>query len=511
MGLCASSEDVSPPPPKAQPKGQKPAAGKKGAMPKNTSVLNRESENLNDFYSLGKELGRGQFGITYECTSKATGEKLACKAISKQKLKTQAEIEDVRREVAIMYHLGGNDAIVNLKGAYEDSRNVYLVMEVCSGGELFNRIVELGHYSERKAADMFRTALKVVVHCQRMGVIHRDLKPENFLLTDKTDKGQLKATDFGLSVFFKKGQTFDEMVGSAYYVAPEVLKRSYGPECDTWSAGVILYILLSGMPPFWGDNEKAIFDSILVGHVDFSEAPWPSISAGAKDLVSKLLQKDIKKRITAEDALAHPWLGGNAPDNAIDSEVLVRMRNFSSLQKFKKLGLMLLVRHLKKEEIEGLRQLFLDMDADNSGQITLDELRRGLDRHGAHIAKSEVEALMSTMDVQGDGQIDYDEFLAATVHLSKLESEENLLAAFDDLDTDKSGFITSDELEAQLLKLGMKADPAEVKTIIAEADTNKDGKIDYSEFVNVMAPKLLGHMHSDEVSMKRQMKMKGLR
>ena len=265
------------------------------------------------------------------------------------------------------------------------------------------------------------------------------------------------------------------------------------------------------MPPFWGDNEKAIFDSILVGHIDFSEAPWPSISAQAKDLVKSLLTKDVKKRITAEDALNHPWLAGGAPDHAIDSEVLVRMRNFANLQKFKKLGLMLLVRHLKKEEIEGLRQLFLDMDADGSGTITVEELRRGLDRHGAHMCKTEVEALMKTMDVQGDGCIDYDEFLAATVHLSKLESEENLLAAFDDIDTDHSGFITPDELAAQLVKMGMQSDQAEVKKMIDEADVNKDGRIDYSEFVAMMAPQLLGHKHESSVAMKREMKLKGLR
>lgn len=479
-------------------------------MSKSANVLGRESEPLTAKFTLGKELGRGQFGITFECTDKTNGDKLACKAISKQKLKTQAEIEDVRREVQIMYALAGVENIVQLKGAYEDARNVYLVMEVCSGGELFNRIVELGHYTERKAADMFRVVLKVVAACNSMGIIHRDLKPENFLLSDKTDKAKLKATDFGLSVFYKKGQLFDEMVGSAYYVAPEVLKRKYGPEADMWSAGVILYILLSGMPPFWGDNEKAIFDSILVGNVDFSEAPWPNISQGAKDLVMKCLQKDIKKRITPEEALSHPWVreGGDAPDTVINPEVLTRMRNFAGMQKFKKLGLMLLVRHLKKEEIEGLRQMFLDMDTDGSGTITLEELKVGLDRHGAHMAKSEVEALIATVDVQGDGTLDYEEFLAATVAMSKLESEENLVKAFADIDADGSGFITSDELAAKLVELGMKETPDEIIKMIQDADLNHDGKIDYQEFVNLMAPELLGTKDDPAAIEKQKEKMR---
>lgn len=152
----------------------------------------------------------------------------------------------------------------------------------------------------------------------------------------------------------------------------------------------------------------------------------------------------------------------------------------------------LLVRHLKKEEIEGLRQMFLDMDADSSGTITLEELKTGLDRHGAHMAKSEVEALMATVDVQGDGTLDYEEFLAATVHMSKLQSEENLLKAFSDIDADGSGFITANELAAKLVELGMKETPDEIIKMIQEADLNHDGKIDYSEFVNLMAPELLG-------------------
>jgi serine/threonine protein kinase len=192
-------------------------------------------------YKLGKELGRGQFGTVQECFDLKSGQRYACKVISKHKIKSAEEVEDVRREVAIMYHLAGMENVVLLKGAYEDSRAVYLVMELCEGGELFNRIVELGHYSERKAAALFRTMLQVLFHCHTMGVVHRDLKPENFLLSALGDAGTLKATDFGLSMFVRPDQVLDEMVGSPYYVAPEVLKRKYGIECDVWSAGAWLH------------------------------------------------------------------------------------------------------------------------------------------------------------------------------------------------------------------------------------------------------------------------------
>jgi calcium-dependent protein kinase len=137
-----------------------------------------------------------------------------------------------------------------------------------------------------------------------MGVIHRDLKPENFLLLSKGDDAPLKATDFGLSVFFKEGEVFRDIVGSAYYIAPEVLKRKYGPEADIWSIGVMLYIFLAGVPPFWAESENAIFTAILRGQIDLASEPWPKISSGAKDLVRKMLNINPKERLTAFQVLS---------------------------------------------------------------------------------------------------------------------------------------------------------------------------------------------------------------
>jgi calcium-dependent protein kinase len=168
-------------------------------------VLGRPMEDVKSTYSIGKELGRGQFGVTSLCTHKATGQKFACKTISKRKLSTKEDIEDVRREVQIMYHLSGQPGVVELKGAYEDKNSVHLVMELCAGGELFERIIAKGHYTERAAASLLRTIVEIVHTCHAMGVIHRDLKPENFLLLSKDEDAPLKATDFGLSVFFKEG------------------------------------------------------------------------------------------------------------------------------------------------------------------------------------------------------------------------------------------------------------------------------------------------------------------
>ncbi|KAI5383544.1 Mitogen-activated protein kinase cpk1, variant 2 [Lathyrus oleraceus] len=225
-------------------------------------VLGRPMEDVRSIFIFGRELGRGQFGVTYLVTHKVTKEQFACKSIATRKLINRDDIDDVRREVQIMHHLTGHRNIVELKGAYEDRHSVNLVMEVCAGGELFDRIIIKGHYSERAAANICRQIVTVVHNCHTMGVMHRDLKPENFLFLGKDENSPLKATDFGLSVFFKPGDVFKDLVGSAYYVAPEVLRRSYGPEADIWSAGIILYILLSGVPPFWAGETSFLFLSM---------------------------------------------------------------------------------------------------------------------------------------------------------------------------------------------------------------------------------------------------------
>lgn len=195
---------------------------------------------------------------------------------------------------------------------FQKQKTFFLSQELCSGGELFDSIVDRGHYCERDAAAMTRTIVRVVAHCHSLGVVHRDLKPENFLLASKQgeptgdgggdDSGAvLKATDFGLSAFYRPGQVFSDVVGSAYYVAPEVLRRSYGKEADIWSCGVVLYIMLSGVPPFWGETEQQIFDCILKGDLDLASDPWPKISESAKDCVRRMLNPDPKKRATADE------------------------------------------------------------------------------------------------------------------------------------------------------------------------------------------------------------------
>ncbi|XP_075639970.1 calcium-dependent protein kinase 29-like isoform X2 [Castanea sativa] len=463
--ISSHSSDDTPPPqqiPKSTQERFSPTTSEKATLPSSSSssfptkpappaeevgeVLIRPYVDINSLYVLEKELGRGDFAVTYLCTERATGRKYACKSISKRKLGKSKDIEDVKREILILQHLTGQPNIVEFKGAYEDKQYLHLVMELCTGGELFDRIISKGSYSEREAASIGRQIMNVVHVCHFMGVMHRDLKPENFLMVSKDDHSPIKAAGFGHSVFIEEGKVYKEIVGSAYYVAPEVLQRKYGKEIDMWSAGVILYILLSGVPPFWGETEKAIFDAILEGKLDLQSSPWPSISASAKDLIKKMLTMNPTKRITVADALAE---------------------------------------NLSEEDIKGLKQMFNNMDTDKSGTITLEELKIGLTRLGSRLSETEIKQLMDAADVDKNGIIDYSEFITATMHRHKLERDEHLYKAFKYFDQDDSGFITREELRKAMTQYGM-GDEATIDEVLEDVDTDKDGRINYDEFVAMM-------------------------
>jgi calcium-dependent protein kinase len=466
----------------------KPSSTNKSSKDKENSVLGHGLKDVNSDYHLGKVLGRGQFGTTRLAEDIKKRDKFACKSIAKRKLSCKEDIEDVQREVQIMHHLKGHPNVTYLRGTYEDPQNVHLVMDLCGGGELFDAIIKRGTYSEKDAADLIRTIVSVVAHCHSMGVIHRDLKPENFLLQSADPSSPILCTDFGLSVFFKPGEKFKDIVGSAYYVAPEVLKRDYGPEADIWSCGVILYILLSGMPPFWGDTETDIFKSILRGQLDFKTDPWPKISAEAKACVARMLEMNPKKRATADEILNDPWMreNGAASDKPLDDAIFTRLNNFANMNKFKKEAMKVIASSMPADEISGLKNLFESIDTDKSGTITAQELKEALGKKGTVLADDDVKQLLSMIDVDDNGTIEYEEFLAATLSQHQMQKEENLRAAFRHFDTNGDGIISQEELKAAIADGAMGVSEEEVMQVLSEVDKDGNGEIDYEEFVDML-------------------------
>lgn len=456
---------------------------------KSSETILWKTEDVEDLYTFDRNLGKGQFGITRLVIEKSTGDAYACKTISKRKIATKDEMEDVRREIQIMHHLSGHPNVVEFKGAYEDSEQIHIVMELCSGGELLDRVSERGYYRENDAARIMRVILEVVEHCHNMNVVHRDLKPENFLFSDETSEARLKAVDFGLSSFYNEGTAMTDLVGSPYYMAPEVIQRSYGKAADIWSCGVICFILLCGNPPFTGKNAHEIFQSIQHDALDFTRQPWRRISPEAKDCIQRMLAKEPHQRSSASEILRHEWLvdHGVAADEPLQPEILHRMRHFACMNKLKKEALKILASSLPPEEIVGIRQMFQDLDKDNSGTITVDELREGLKMRGAIVAEGELERLMGNLDLDGSNTLDYLEFLAATVNLGKLYRRENVMKAFQYFDKDGSGYITEDELKQVLGEAGSGVD---FEAILSEVDRDSDHRIDYQEFCAMITSEL---------------------
>jgi len=479
-----------------QKKGKKPnpfsieynRSAPPGAAPRLVVLREPTGRDIAARYELGGELGRGEFGVTYLCTDRDSGEALACKSISKKKLRTPVDVEDVRREVEIMRHLPKHPNIVTLRDTYEDDNAVHLVMELCEGGELFDRIVARGHYTERAAALVTRTIVEVVQMCHKHGVMHRDLKPENFLFANKKETAALKAIDFGLSVFFTPGERFTEIVGSPYYMAPEVLKRNYGPEVDVWSAGVILYILLCGVPPFWAETEQGVAQAIIRSVIDFKRDPWPRVSDNAKDLVRGMLNPDPKRRLTAQQVLDHPWLQNikKAPNVNLGETVKARLQQFSVMNKFKKHALRVIAEHLSVEEAADIKDMFEKMDLNKDQMLNFDELKLGLHKFGHQMPDADVQILMEAADADGNGSLDYGEFVTLSVHLRKIGNDEHLHKAFAYFDRNQSGYIEIDELRESLADdLGQNHEEV-INAIIRDVDTDKDGKISYDEFAAMM-------------------------
>ncbi|KAL9284732.1 putative calcium-dependent protein kinase 16 CAMK-CDPK family [Arabidopsis thaliana] len=446
------------------------------------------SKDFHDHYTIGKLLGHGQFGYTYVAIHRPNGDRVAVKRLDKSKMVLPIAVEDVKREVQILIALSGHENVVQFHNAFEDDDYVYIVMELCEGGELLDRILSKkgNRYSEKDAAVVVRQMLKVAGECHLHGLVHRDMKPENFLFKSAQLDSPLKATDFGLSDFIKPGKRFHDIVGSAYYVAPEVLKRRSGPESDVWSIGVITYILLCGRRPFWDRTEDGIFKEVLRNKPDFSRKPWATISDSAKDFVKKLLVKDPRARLTAAQALSHAWVreGGNATDIPVDISVLNNLRQFVRYSRLKQFALRALASTLDEAEISDLRDQFDAIDVDKNGVISLEEMRQALAKDLPWKLKDSrvAEILEAVIDSNTDGLVDFTEFVAAALHVHQLEEHDSekwqlrSRAAFEKFDLDKDGYITPEELR---MHTGLRGS---IDPLLDEADIDRDGKISLHEF-----------------------------
>ncbi|XP_060203965.1 CDPK-related kinase 4-like isoform X1 [Lycium barbarum] len=445
-------------------------------------------KNLTAKYELGKEIGRGHFGHT--CWAKGKkgelkNQPVAVKIISKAKMTTAISIEDVRREVKILKALSGHQNLVKYYDAFEDANNVYIVMELCEGGELLDRILSRGgRYTEEDAKSIVVQILNVVAFCHLQGVVHRDLKPENFLFAKK-DEDAMKVIDFGLSDFIRPDQRLNDIVGSAYYVAPEVLHRSYSIEADMWSIGVITYILLCGSRPFWARTESGIFRSVLRADPNFEDSPWPSVSAEARDFVKRLLNKDHRKRMTASQALAHPWLRTENPFVPLDILIFKLVKSYTRTSPLKRAALKALSKALTEEELIYLRAQFSLLEP-KAGCVSLNNFKMALMKQTTDaMREARVPDILNLLEPLSYKQMDFEEFCAAAISTYQLEALENweqiASAAFDYFEQEGNRVISVEEL-AQEMNLGPAA-YAFLKDCIRPSD-RKLSFLGYTKFLH---------------------------
>uniref|UniRef100_A0A0E0QBD1 Protein kinase domain-containing protein n=1 Tax=Oryza rufipogon TaxID=4529 RepID=A0A0E0QBD1_ORYRU len=400
-------------------------------------------------YDMGDEVGRGHFG--YTCAAKIKkgarkGDAVAVKVIPKAK----------EESFWIEYFPGGK-------------------------------------YSEDDAKAVLVQILNVVSFCHIQGVVHRDLKPENFLFTSKDENSQLKAIDFGLSDFVKPDERLNDIVGSAYYVAPEVLHRCYSTEADVWSIGVIAYILLCGSRPFWARTESGIFRSVLKADPSYNEAPWPSLTLEAMDFVKRLLCKDPRRRMTAAQALSHPWIR-NYNDIKLPLDILIfrLIKAYIRSSSLRKAALRALSKTLTVDELFYLKGQFSLLEPDRNGCITLDNIRMALTREATYAMKeSRVQEILVSLSALQYRRMDFQEFCAAAVSVHQLEAldrwEQHARSAYDFFEKDGN----------RAIELGLSPS-VPLHVVLQDWIRHTDGKLSFLGFV-----KLLHGMSSRSLSKMR--------
>ncbi|TYI24038.1 hypothetical protein ES332_A06G205700v1 [Gossypium tomentosum] len=454
-----------------------------------------------------------RFGTT---PSPARVEKTIASMAALLPTRNQVSISDalLTNEILVMRKIVENVSphpnVIDLYDVYEDQAGVHLVLELCSGGELFDRIVAETRYSEAGAAAVVRQIAGGLAAIHKANIVHRDLKPENCLFLNKNKDSTLKIMDFGLSSVEEFTDPVIGLFGSIDYVSPEALSQGkITAKSDMWSLGVILYILLSGYPPFIAQSNRQKQQMIMAGEYNFDERTWKNISSSAKHLISNLLQVDPDRRPSAEQLLAHPWvIGDSAKQEQIDAEVVSRLQSFNARRKLraaaiasvlsskvllrtKRLRSLLGSHDLSKDEIDNLKSNFKKICA-NGDNATLPEFEEVLKAMNMSSLLPLATRIFDLFDSNRDGTVDMREIVCGFSSLKNSKGDHALRLCFEMYDTDRSGCITKEELASMLRALPDDClppditEPGKLDEIFDRMDANSDGKVTFEEFKDAM-------------------------
>lgn len=477
---------------------------------------------ISDFYDLGKTLGEGSFGAVFKASIKATD---AIRAVKRIPLPKAGRDKDTRldflKEEIRVAKLLDHPGIVKLFEVFEDQKSVYMVMELCRDGDLEEHVTE-GGMTELDAATVMQQVLRGVAYMHNHKIAHRDLKSENMLLCLRppAKKGSkhahskfesaVRISDFGLSCSYEDGQIMKRNCGTDSHKAPQVYAHNYTYKCDVWACGVIMYFLLSARLPFEGRDTEELHKKIMGAKVTWCQE-WMSRSGEAMNLAKQMLHREEMSRSEAAQALRHKWFGKQVPRRrlaAVDQEILTSLRGFRKLNKFRKVSLSVIASMLPEKVTRPGRDLFVYLDKDGDGEVTLTELREAMEdlktnkptdaglaseeifsdqrrRQSGQNKRPELQKQASFQADKAFPAFSYTEFLAATFDRSRHCTEPVCKAAFRCFDKDGSGQLEPSELIDGYL-LG-KLSAEEVDQIMGELDENGDGEIDFEEFMAMMS------------------------
>ena len=463
----------------------------------NRLFINELYDNPEKKYKIIEKIGVGSYGQVYLAENIFTKESIAMKEIKKstEDLLSDGEIMD---EINILKNLDHPD-IVRIMEFYNTEKSYFIINEYCPEGELFDQINK--KFSETQIAVMFRQILSGLAYLHSNNIIHRDLKLENILIKEieksmetNEDLFILKIIDFGTAKIFDKNKKERILVGSSYYIAPEVINKKYNQECDMWSAGVILYMFIVGHAPFDGRTDKEIMEKIKKGNYLKNEERWISSSKEVKDLIKKILVLEPDKRLTAAEALKHPWFkvtNSNILYNNISKdEVLKCVQNLLNYQinsKFEELVLAYIIHNMPRpKEAKISIKLFKLANKNEDGKLLRNELKETLLNFVSEEFLSNYDEIFSQLDGDNNGFIDYEEFLRATLDRKSFVNENVLILAFDFFDKNRSGYISRDKIMSYFINTNNNMNEELFTNIFDEIDKNKDGKIDFIDFKEMM-------------------------
>lgn len=434
-------------------------------------------------------IGRGAYGHVVRASCKSTGATRACKSVIKARVRSRSALQNEITMTGTMDHPN----IVRLYGTFQDSKNLYLVMEYLDGGELFDFLAKNGPLIEREVAVCGEQLLRAILYMHERKMIHRDVKPENLIwkTQDPIEQNTLKLVDFGQARRFNEGEVLTTMAGSAMYVAPEVTNQCYGKVSEYWSCGVIMYLLLAGEPPFTGMDDRVIIRKIKSGKYVLHGRKWENVSELCKSILRRFLVVDETQRLTAGEALQDDLFKKDlvvVPAAVLGSEQAKNLRAFSLSSKFKKITLTAMATQLAENELVKLTAIFNALDKTKSGILNLDTIREALAAFPEVLSSEDLERTVRELDTSKDHEVSYTEFLAATMDQQLHVNEELCWQAFKVFDIDGTGSISRESY----LHLLLDGTPESLESIAGddkhdeefkEMDRNGDGQVTFEEFL----------------------------